>query len=607
MAYNQQASVRSQFPIFDRLFNALSLAISEDYNVPPDSLQSRKTVHQRIAIFARQAQPAFWVALAFSILIPLVQISLHLLAKSGLFFGTSLQPNRAIGILFKREDALSYTSWAYQAKLGNFAFEDLFTTDPHSAIFFNLYFLVVGGICRIADLTPVRLMGLLSLLLGPVAAFTVLLITRELKFSKLAQSFGIVFVFCGAGLSGIFKLLLILGVEKLFAFTWLSELLHPGADAYYADLFPLMALVLYPYHATAFAILALTVLVAIKLLNARMDIVPVKLATLLGALSFVLGFVRPYEAVTLFLIFNLSLLARFVVYRDVHRRSALAVLYIFNFCALPPLAYSIFVTTQPVWSGFSRRSVGLTGDAQFFLKGFVILWGLAGVGLIFAIKDRNKRLSFVAIWAVLSAVLLSLSPSYGTKLAGCSIVADGLLAAYGIGRLMETSKTVATSRAVWWLSVGSVGVMVLTPLWVFSSVIRHGAPQVDTDLLAAGSWIRKLEGVHIPVVLTSSDSGLVLAGVFGERVYAGHWSLTPGSDVKKAKLKKAGLEEDVSGDTKNYDRDLFEELVRDTKPDYILLRKSSPASSIVAACARSGLAYRGDRWFAVDASDWSCP
>jgi hypothetical protein len=533
------------------------------------------------------------VALGFSILIPLLQVLLHVGARSGLF-PTADGQRTGIGVLYNLPDSLSYASWASQAKLGYVTFVDLFTTELHSQALFNLYFLVVGFLARTFGTDALSVMASSSFLLGSLSVFAVLLIARELKFDGPDQILSLVLVLLGSGISGLIFLLESFGLH----------LLRPGADAYYLDLFPLTSLIFYPYHAATFVLLAAIVLLSTRLLAAPDGPGPAPRAVLLGLLFLVTGLVRPYEAVTLALVFNLAALLGLVADRGARFWKTVAAVAIVDILALPPAAYAAFMATRPVWGSFAENSMAFeTGGAGFFLKGFVILWGLAGVGLAFAIADCRKDLGFVACWAIVGAALLLLSPSYGTKFAGGSVLPNGLLAAYGIRRLVQESGNAARQRAVGRLVVCAVAVMCLTPIVAIADILQVGAPQIDRELLAAGKRIRDLKGTRIPVVLTEPDAAAVLAGLFGERVYAGHWSLTPAYRKKTELLKRAGI--DAAGTA--YDRGLLSELVRDSAADYIVLKQNAAAAPAIAACLRAGPVFQGERWLAVSAAGWSCP
>jgi hypothetical protein len=538
----------------------------------------------------RRIDAPFGVALLFSLLIPLVQVSLHLAARSDLF-AAGKGPQTGIGALYNLPDTLSYASWATQAKLGYITFSDLFTTEPHSRALFNLYFLAVGFLTRVIGTDALSVMEFSSLLLGPLSVFAVLMVVRELKFNPMTQALSLVLVFLGSGISGLMIMLDTRGLH----------LLSPGADAHYLDLFPLSSLVFYPYHAATFVLLAVIVMLSTRLLAMDGGPSPARLAALLGALFLLTGLVRPYEAVTLLVVFNLAALVGLVVGRGAHLGKTIAVCLIVDVLALPPIAYAAFMTTQPVWRSFADNSMAFeTGGSGFFFKGFAILWTLASVGLYFAIIDGKRLLTVVSCWAIVGAALLLLSPSYGSKFAGGSVLPNALLGAYGVQRLLEKSRLFRP------LVVGAVGVMCLTPIVAFADILQVGAPQIDAELLIVGKRIRELEGTRLPVLLTEANAGAVLVALFGHRVYAGHWSLTLGYLSKVEQLKRAGVDAS-SPAASGYDRALLTELIRDSGANYLLLRRTAPAMEAVAACSHSKPLFEGDRWLAVGTSGWSCP
>ncbi len=521
------------------------------------------------------------VAVLSSILIPVIQVAVHVTSGSGLF-GGGMGQETGVGIAFNLPDTLSYASWAYQAKLGFLTFGDLFTTDAHADAFFNLYFLAVGLLSRVTGLEPVFLMQASSFLLGPASAFAVLLIVRRLNFDPASQALGIVLVLFGSGVSG---LLILMG-------------LAPGADATFHDLFPLSELVFYPYHSAAFVLLALIVLAAARLFAPKDEDHSTKHAALLGLVLLIIGLVRPYEAVTLTVVFNLTALLFPLSKPQWTWQRFLFVCVIVDSLAIAPIAYAALLSKLPVWGDFAHQSLGFGEEGiAYFLKGFGLLWLLAGLGLAFAVKDRNRSLCFVGAWAIVAALLLCVSPSYGTKLVGGSVLADGLLAAYGLGRLLQGRRQAAIR-----VTMVTSAVMALTPIVALADIANAGAPRIDRDLLAAGKRIRELEGKHVPTVLTDLSAGAVIPGLFGERVYAGHWTLTPDLRQKARVLRTSGIE---GSGNQTYDRNLLGDLLRTTKADYLLLKRTVPAAEAIGRCSAKPV-WEGERWLAVSMTDWSC-
>jgi hypothetical protein len=147
--------------------------------------------------------------------------------------------------------------------------------------------------------------------------------------------------------------------------------------------------------------------------------------------------------------------------------------------------------------------------------------------------------------------------------------------------------------------------MAFTLIMVFADIAKVRVPPVDREVLAAGQRIRDLEGTSIPVILTDPGAGAVLAGLFGERVYAGHWSLTRDFPRKSEQLKKAGVDPSGPGNS-GYDLALLTELIRNSGADYVLLRRTTPAMEAIATCSHSKPVFEGDRWLVLGTSGWSC-
>ena len=347
------------------------------------------------------------MAILLSLLILLIQISFHVWARSGLLTESWANQRTGIGILYNLPDTLSYASWAYQAKLGYVTFADLFTTEEHPKFLFNLYFLIIGLLSKTTAIDPLSLMEISAFLLGPVLIFTVLLMARELKFDEIGQVLSLVLVLFGSGLSGLVAIMQMLGFQPATSVSGLSWLVGQGADVYYLDLFALPVLLFYPYHAAAVILVAVIVIASTRLFAAIDGPASTRRAMLVGVLFLILGLVRPYESVTLVLVFNLTALVSIFSRLGVRLKKTLAIGCIVNLFAFPPIAYVGFATTLPVWGSFANSSMTLEPlGSGFYLKGFAIIWSLAGLGLAFAIADRKTELCFVGIWAILSAALL---------------------------------------------------------------------------------------------------------------------------------------------------------------------------------------------------------
>ena len=98
--------------------------------------------------------------------------------------GFGLRPSSAhpdnlpSGFVGSLRDNYTYASWAQQANAGARLFYDAHTTDPHRAIYFNPYYLLVGRAARWLDIQPFFIMNVLGLLGAGMTVFVAFFIAR---------------------------------------------------------------------------------------------------------------------------------------------------------------------------------------------------------------------------------------------------------------------------------------------------------------------------------------------------------------------------------------------------------------------------------------------
>ena len=97
---------------------------------------------------------------------------LRILSGAGLGLHPGEEGAVPSGFLFNALDNLSYASWAQQSAQGRLLFENLYTTEAHGRILFNVFFLLAGGIARF---TGWAVSGTITLL-GALGAFATLVV-----------------------------------------------------------------------------------------------------------------------------------------------------------------------------------------------------------------------------------------------------------------------------------------------------------------------------------------------------------------------------------------------------------------------------------------------
>jgi hypothetical protein len=194
------------------------------------------------------------------------------------------------------------------------------------------------------------------------------------------------------------------------------------------------------------------------------------------------------------------------------------------------------------------QSIMATPAFQHFLSGYGLLVPLASVGAVDLTRRRQRRGIFLIVW-VAAAFLVAYTPfNLQRRLLEGVHIPISLLAAVGLRRLLlnlaqsRLVRTVAQlgyprRRTVWLARSLLIAVMSLSNLymlgsaslaaWARSSDLFHSSAQ-----LAALDWLDE----HLSdedVVLASYDTGNLVPGRTGRRVFLGHWALSVDWEERK--------------------------------------------------------------------------
>jgi hypothetical protein len=100
----------------------------------------------------------------------------------------------------------------------------------------------------------------------------------------------------------------------------------------------------------------------------------------------------------------------------------------------------------------------------------------------------------------------------------------------------------------------------------------------------------------MPTVLTDAESGDLIPGLWGMRVYVGHWMLSPNYESKIKEIKAAGLEASVTQEPMRLETAVnFNHLLNKVNPEYVMIRTSSPLTQQLKRSTVE-IIYQGSRW-----------
>jgi len=493
-------------------------------------------------------------------------------------FGSAGEPTVASGFLSNPEDNFSYAAWAEQARNGRVLFDDLFTTQPHPRVFVNFYFFLVGNVSRVLNV-PVTAVLILFGISG--AALTVILAFRVallLGFPESAARWGTVFAAFSSGFSGLTIL-----INKIAG----TSLPAVAADLEHQDALLISTFFAYPYHAAAVAMMA--VLIAALLSQEGTDEQGRGFGTILvlPLLALMLSWTRPYEITMLTASFGIYVLL-LMGSRNAAWTNSLKLLVIIGCAALPALAYYHSLERLQVWSYFALLSWDHPRERWWWLIGYGAALPFALVGSVLCFRNAQwSRGRWFALWVGLLVVFLVVVPIRQTKICNGGYFPMTILAGLGFSWLLER---VSRVPGVWLRALSRVGAACCCVLFFITLpflVTGYSAHRFSSDLKYAVHDIKKLSGTSLqpPTVLCDTETGKILPGIGGVRVFAGHWALTPEFELKQEQLIAAGVEpSESSGIHPRFEA--FSRLLTMNRFDYLLLKRQTPASRFVPHIAR---------------------
>lgn len=476
------------------------------------------------------------------------------------------------GPLIWEADQNMYFSFIRQAADGHLLFLNRLTHLPHSAVFFNPQWLLVGWIQHACGDSPQwayaiwRALGVLALAGGIVTLTRVALATRFQRGAAQAM-----FLF-GGGFGWLFLALGRAGALQptpwMTLDTWTGT--HPFAQAMLNPHFSL------PHG--LFLLFWAAYLVAERDGRAGWYWVAAALAALEGA-------ARPYDLIALSAILPLFLLLEAVHSRSFSTRQTL--LRLLPLLATAPLTayYSLL---------FYRHDVFRYWASQGEMPSLPLLWQLVSLGppllllvarLLFLRAQpltRVERLLACWIVAVLLLVHAYKLPLLGfapfSPQIGSTLLAPTVLLA--VPFLDRARQRLDARRA----RAGSALAWCIVALGCFTSVylVRHFVHEAATNATyritreqrAAWDWLDRHAGESDVVFCTTAD-GALLAKYASVRVVAGHWSVTPHSGSVEALARQL-----LSG---ALDPARTAEVLRETGARWIYLSGESPAWKATAA------------------------
>ncbi len=406
-----------------------------------------------------------------------------------------------------------YFSFVRQAAEGRLAFENRVTPEPNPPVFVNLMWLALGWLKALVGMSWAGLFHVWRLL-GAVAYVGVFAaLVGDFVPDRRARRIAIVVFATGGGLGWIFVIARKLGMHQLDQL-WLLKQDAP-ADTY-AAFQPLMQIFLFPFHACASALLALTLLLYVR--AERQDSARTRLAAGVGCL--LLGFVRPHEMTVAVGTIVLYGLARAVLEGFAwHTLVARCWIVLLSFPAVAYFAY--VVAADPIFKWLHRQNVlpPLYPLDLVLTLGLVLVPALLRVGALARGARSDPGLLVLACWLVTvicgfyAYPLFTYSLEYGSAFAAPLVVLA----------FLPTWEAPRSERAPAIVIAGLLVLNAATSFWLLGHAAiewrKSDSPAfIDRALIDAAGWLESHTD-RSDVVLSFPIAGHWLLRYAGNKVF----------------------------------------------------------------------------------------
>jgi len=454
---------------------------------------------------------ALWICaiLALSVL---PYLAAWLAAPDGLTFG---------GILYNPLDGNSYLAKMRQGWQGDWLFHLPFTEEPHEGAFIFTFYLLLGHLARVLNLSLPLVFHLARL---AASAFMMAMFWRLLGrfFADAAErKRAFLLVAVGAGFGWLFPT-----AEPLFPDLWIPE-----AFTFYSVLSN-------PHFPLAVALMAGVAEMALAVpqgegCRARTS----RPYVWAGVCGLALAVVQPFAVPVI-----IAVLGAFVVLQVTRRlpwRPAFGMLLAAMVPALPVLAYDWWVYGHnPALAAWSAQNVTASPPAWHWLVAYGLLALLACAGVYTAIRRSPSPLDLPALWLFVAAAGMYVPFALQRRFSMGLQIPVGVLAAAGLGAL--TAKARAGIRR--WafalmLGVASLSAATLLMLGIVGGMSGEPRLFLANDEAVALAELRGQSGGQ-GVVLASPELSAFVPAWAGNPVVYGHPYETIRAEQKKAEVER---------------------------------------------------------------------
>ena len=453
-------------------------------------------------------------------------------------------------------DTNTYLAWMQQAVDGHFLFKDMYTTEPHSRIFFHPLFLSLGLIAKITGFSPLSVHTMARVVFGFASLlFLYLFISFFIKeTNKRAVAFALL------SLSG--------------GFGWLK--LIPQIDAINESWFLIgwvegntfLSIYALPLFSASLLLLAATFYFILRAFEENKPIY----AFVSGIICFFLVLTHFFDALIVYPVLVAYIAALYFIEQNLQGlKKRIKLFLIFFACSIVAPVYDLFASlANPVFFTHAwKQAVTLSPNFIWYIGGAGFIGIFALIGILFILGQRTddekafNRFALLITWALTIPFLVYMPISFQRRLVEGVHVPLTILATVGLFALIEKLHIKN------WKAVCIVFLIITIPNSInvlgrdMNYLAKNAKSQtmagyLDLEIAEAFGWLRQ-NSDRDDAVLSDYETGNYIPGFSGNRVFIGHpeqtidfdkkWQATKmffddkvPDDLKKKMIREAGIE-----------------------------------------------------------------
>jgi hypothetical protein len=443
--------------------------------------------------------------------------------------------------IFNPGDGYVYLSYIEQVKEGKFLLDNLYTNEVENVPLFNPFWLIIGLVARIFNLSSVLALHLFRVILIPIFLWSLyklisyFLPNYSLKRKKICFLYSIF----ASGLGG----LLALFVAKGNLFYYFSHYLYASMDIWVPEAFNFLIILNSPHF---IASLTLIILIFYYFLRS-IEYKKLKYSLISGVLALFLFSFHPFYVPTIYLIPLFYLLFLFIKNKKIEQRSILSY-FLLVFISLPSVLYYLFLlsTNLPLQIKASQNNCLTPGGITFFITyGLNLFFAIFAIVVLVQSKKVSDKSLFLSVWFWSSILLIYAPFNFQRRLTEGFQIPLMILSFMGLVAIFNFLKIKFDSlkKLIIIISVLLIFILFfcLTNLAIYIKDFKFLRSKPDIiyfkkEFIEALDWYKNQTTLK-ETLLSGWLDGNPIPGLIGRRIFIGHGIETVNFSDKAAEVK----------------------------------------------------------------------